>query len=259
MFPRLDLARAQVLITGGGHGIGLALATRFLALGARVLVTGRGESTLLLARRAHPGLETFVSDVSVASQRKQLVDHVAENLPALNIVINNAGIQRRVALAADNAPWSELQAEIDTLLAGPVHLNQLLVPKILAHGQPAMIVNVTSGGAYLPQPFAPVYSACKAAMHSITVNLRYALSETPCRVVELIPPAVRTGLGGSDLGHGVPLDDFANAVFQELGSGDKDEIGYGPTSSPRFEEAARPYREMFADFRTRSPVKLYGE
>jgi short-subunit dehydrogenase involved in D-alanine esterification of teichoic acids len=122
-------------------------------------------------------------------------------LPGFNVVINNAGIQRRVSLASDTAPWSERQAEIDILLAAPVHLNHLLIPLMLRSKQPALIVNVTSGGAFVPQVFAPVYSACKAALHSYTVTPRHALQGTWLRVVELVPPAVQTGLGDPGATH----------------------------------------------------------
>jgi uncharacterized oxidoreductase len=255
----LDLSRAQVLITGGSQGIGLALASRFLEAGSRVLVTGRRAEALEDSRRMHPGLEIFENDIADASQREALAAYVASSMPELNVLINNAGFQRRVPFAADDAAWSDRQSEIDTLLSAPIHLAHLLVPRLISHGKPALIVNVTSGGAYVPQPFAPVYSACKAALHSVTVNLRFALSKTPCRVVELIPPAVQTGLGGTDLGHGAPLADFADAVFAEIRAGTQDEIGYGFTASASFQAAAEPYRDMFTQARARASVRLYGD
>jgi len=89
-----------------------------------------------------------------------------------------------------NATWIERQVEIDILLSGPVHLNHLLIPLLLAVNKKALIVNVTSGGAYIPQAFAPMYSACKAALHHYTMTLRHALSATQCKVAELIPPAI---------------------------------------------------------------------
>jgi uncharacterized oxidoreductase len=187
-----SLAHAQVLITGGGSGIGLGLAQRYLAAGARVCITGRNRERLEEVARAVPGLTFIVSDIADPDAREQLAGQVREVLPQLNVLINNAGVQRRVSLAAEDASWPAKQNEIDTLLSGPVHLTQLLIPLLLAHGEPAAIVNVTSGGAYVPQPFAPLYSACKAALHSYTVNLRHALQHTACRVIELIPPAINT-------------------------------------------------------------------
>jgi uncharacterized oxidoreductase len=165
-----------VLITGGGEGIGRGLAARFLAAGARILVTGRTLAKLEQAARDLPGLEVLPNDISRPEGREALAAHVRSAMPALNVLINNASIQRRVALAADDAPWTERQAEIDTLLRGPIHLNHLLAPVMLASGRPGLVVNVTSGGAFVPQPFAPIYSACKAALHNYIMNLRYVLA-----------------------------------------------------------------------------------
>jgi uncharacterized oxidoreductase len=251
------LSTANVLITGGSEGIGRALAERFLRSGAGVLVTGRSADKLSAVASALPGLRTFVNDISVADERERLAQHVREVMPGLNVLINNAGIQRRISLAADTAPWSERQIEIDTLLAAPVHLNHLLVPVILAQGGPGMVVNVTSGGAYIPQPFAPVYSACKAALHSYTMNLRFALANTPCRVIEIIPPAIRTALAGPGATHGAPLDDFCDVVFRALSEGDATEIGFGATAGPAIEERLSLDRQLFESFSGRFPVKTY--
>lgn len=101
---KLDLSTASVLITGGSAGIGLGLARRFLEGGARVLVTGRTPRTLVEAAKAYPGLLTFVSDIAEPDQRAALAQNVREILPRLNVVVNNAGVQRRVALAEDVSP-----------------------------------------------------------------------------------------------------------------------------------------------------------
>jgi uncharacterized oxidoreductase len=258
MTTSFDLHTANILITGGSEGIGRGLAARFLAVGSTVLVTGRSAEKLERVARDLPGLRVFVNDMSNPSGRERLAEHVCKTLPQLNVLINNAGIQRRVSLAADEAPWAERQAEIDTLLSGPVHLDHLLVPHMLAHREPSMIVNVTSGGAYLPQPFAPIYSACKAALHSYTVNLRFALAHTPCRVIEVIPPAVRTALAGQGATHGVPLDEFCDAVFSALTAGEAEEIGYGMTATAAFNEPKRLYRALFEGASSRFAVKTYS-
>jgi uncharacterized oxidoreductase len=179
-------------------------------------------------------------------------------MPGINILINNAGIQRRVSLATDASPWSNRQTEIDTLLSASIHLNHLLAPVILAHGGPGMIVNVTSGGAYIPQPFAPVYSACKAALHSYTMNLRFALAGTSCKVIEIIPPAIRTALAGPGATHGAPLDDFCDSIFAALSDGDAIEIGYGATAGPAVEERLNLDHKLFESFSSRFTVKTYG-
>ena len=253
----MNLATAYVLITGGSDGIGRALAERYLAAGSRVMVTGRSREKLDHAASALPGLLTFVNDVSDPGEREALATHLRREMPELSVVINNAGIQRRISLADDDAPWSERQREIDTLLSAPIHLNSLLVPLMLGRER-ALIVNVTSGGGYIPQVFAPVYSACKAALHSYTVTLRHALTGTPIRVVELIPPAVRTALIGSGVAHGAPLDEFADKVFADLADESMETVGFGPTDTPEFRQLIAGSDALFAASSRRFSVTTYS-
>jgi uncharacterized oxidoreductase len=177
-------------------------------------------------------------------------------MPELDVVVSNAGIQRRVGIAVDDAPWAEAQNEIDTLLAGPVHLARLLVPLLLRHGRPSVYVNVTSGGAFVPQPFAPLYSAAKAALHSYTVNLRHALRATSCRVVELIPPAVATQLAGPGPNHGADPDEFCDTVFPLL-EGSRPAVGFGPTAQQEFTDRIAAEQRAFQAAATRFDVPLY--
>ena len=127
---------------------------------------------------------------------------------------------------------------------------------MLAHGGRALIVNVTSGGAYIPQVFAPVYSACKAALHSYTVTLRHALAGTNCRVVELVPPAVRTALAGPAT-HGADLAEFCDTVYPQLLRMEVNEVGFGPTKDIQRYSAAE-LMAMFAAAAARNPVPTYA-
>lgn len=255
--PGTTFDAAQVLITGGSDGIGFGLARRFLAAGAHVLVTGRDAGRLERAAAAAPGLETLVNDIGVAEEREKLAQHLQAQFPRLRVIVNNAGIQRRIALADDQAPWAERQREIDILFAAVVHLNHLLIPSLLEQGQPGLIANVSSGGGFIPQPFAPVYSACKAAVHSYTANLRFALSATPVRVVEIIPPAVRTGLAGTGVAHGADLEAFCDAIFAGLEAGQDDELGFGMTDSAELRHRLAVDRQLFGSFSGRFPVRTY--
>jgi uncharacterized oxidoreductase len=221
----MELGSRTILITGGASGIGLALAVRFQRAGSRVIVCGRRESTLLAARAAHPGLETRVCDVADPSARVELARWAVETWPHLDVLVNNAGVQRRVP-AAQMEPWHETAAEIAINLEAPIHLCKLLAPHLRTRPY-AAIVNVTSGLAFAPLALAPVYSATKAALRSFTLSLRHDLAATPVEVVEVIPPAVNTDLGGPGLhDFGAPLDDFADAVIERLGRGES-EIAYG--------------------------------
>ena len=258
MTSSIDLKRAQVLITGGSHGLGRGLAERYLAAGSTVLVTGRNPEKLETTAKSLPRLLTFVNDIRWPEERETLAAHIQSNLPELNVLINNAGIQRRVSLASDTAPWPERQAEIDILLSAPVHLNHLLIPLMLKGHGTSLLVNVTSGGALVPQVFAPIYSACKAALHSYTVTLRHALQQTPVRVVELIPPAVQTALAGSGARHGASLDEFCNEVFASLEQGETDIVGFGMTNTPEFKEMIEASEPLFKASSSRFPVETYS-
>lgn len=242
----------QVLVTGGTRGIGLGLARRFRARGDRVLVTGR--STAGLEAAAAAGLEAVAADMASPSEREALAEHVRVAMPGVDLVVQNAGVQRRVGLAADTAPWAERQAEIDTLLAGPVHLDHLLIPTMLAHGRSATIVEVTSGGAVVPQPFAPLYSASKAALHHYVPVLRAALAGTTITVVELMPPGVATGLGGST--GGADPDEFCDAAVAGIDAGDA-VVGFGATASPPVTALVADQQALFEASSGRFPVAGY--
>jgi len=253
----MDFTEAQVLITGGSDGIGRGLAKRLLSSGSRVLVTGRSQSKLEKAAMELPGLEIFLNDIGDPAGRELLAEHIKRVMRGLNILINNAGIQRRVALADDHAPWAERQNEINVLFSGPVHLNHLLIPLLLTNKRNCKIINVTSGGAFIPQTFAPVYSACKAALHSYTVSLRDALANTHCQVIEIIPPAVQTSLAGTGQNHGMPLDEFCDSIFEKLQTGKQEEIGFGPTENLIPELSGQLVKDLFSKSNSRFHINRY--
>jgi uncharacterized oxidoreductase len=228
----------RALVTGGASGIGLALAGRLLAAGSQVIVCGRRESALRAAADAHPGLVTRACDLGREEERVALAEWVVDAFPALNVLVNNAGIQRRIRLT-EPEPWATTREEIAINLDAPIHLTLLLLPHLRARARPA-VVNVTSGLSFAPYVAAPVYSATKAALHSFTLSLRHQLAGTPVRVVEIIPPAVNTDLGGPGLHtFGAPLDAFADAVVARMAAGEE-EIAYGTA-----EDRARAAHEAF--------------
>jgi uncharacterized oxidoreductase len=220
-----------VLITGGGSGIGLAMAKRFLLAGSQVIVCGRDEAKLRRAQSENPGLMTYTCDVAKQADREELVRWATREHPTLNVIVNNAGIQRRIRLA-DGEPWAETEMEIATNLHAPVHLCRAFIPHLLTRDRPAL-VNVSSGLAFVPASMAPIYAATKAALHSFTMSLRHQLAKTPIQVIEVVPPAVNTDLGGVGVHTtGVPLDEYADSIFTALAT-DAVEFGYG------FSEKAR--------------------
>ena len=228
----MNLSSSTILVTGGGSGIGLALATRFHAAGARVAVCGRRQDRLREVQDRLPGVVTRSCDVARPDDRRALAAWAGRDLPTLNVLVNNAGIQRYPRLDEGEGNWSLLEEEIAINFEAPVHLAMLLIPQLRRQADPA-IVNVTSGLAFAPLARAPVYSATKAALHSFTLSLRHQLAGTPIAVVEIAPPAVDTDLGGPGLhAFGTNVDGFADAMVARLRSGET-EMGYG------FAEGAR--------------------
>jgi uncharacterized oxidoreductase len=221
----MDLSANTVLVTGGASGIGYALAERFLAAGSEVILCGRREEKLREAKDQHPEFHLCACDVADEADRVALFNWATGEFPRLNVLVNNAGIQRRVELAQAEE-WRSTQEEIAINLEAPVHLSLLFIPHLRQQQRPA-ILNVTSGLSFVPMASAPIYSATKAALHSFTLSLRYQLAATPIEVIEVIPPAVNTDLGGPGLHtFGVPVDEFADAVMAGLRKGDP-EIAYG--------------------------------
>jgi uncharacterized oxidoreductase len=188
-----------VLITGGATGIGFALARTFLKAGNEVLICGRRKSKLKEVQAELPRLHTIDCDVSNEEGRKYLLDRVTSSYGNINILINNAGIQRMIDFTRGTGPLLEGESEIDINLNGPIYLSAHFIP-LLVKQKEAAIVNVSSGLAFAPLAFMPVYCATKAALHSFTVSLRHQLKGTSIKVFELIPPRVDTDLGYSERG-----------------------------------------------------------
>jgi uncharacterized oxidoreductase len=246
----MELGGNTVLVTGGGSGIGLALAERFLAAGSRVIVCGRRASVLRDAAASHPGLVTRVCDVAREDDRAALAAWAVEAFPSLNVLVNNAGIQRRFRVDKPE-PWHETRQELAVNVDAPVHLALLLLPHLRAQPR-AAIVNVSSGLAFVPMASAPVYCATKAAVHSFTLSLRHQLADGPVRVIEIVPPAVDTDLGGPGLHtFGAPLADFADAVMTRMAAGEL-EIAYG-AAEERSRVAREAFDGMFARMNGRPP------
>ena len=185
-----------ILITGGGSGIGRALAEAFHKQGNQVVIAGRRRATLEEVIAANPGMQFLTLDIENAEDFQRFVVDVKNEYPALNVLINNAGIMKAEDLKAgvDNLPVAE--STIATNLLGPLRLTAALMPVLLAQPK-AMIAAVTSGLAFVPMAMTPTYSATKAALHSWLQSLRQQLQDTQVEVLEIAPPYVQTELMGA--------------------------------------------------------------
>lgn len=201
-----------ILITGGGSGIGEALAHRFHDAGNSVVVAGRRKDALERAIGGRPNMHAVGLDADSADGIADFAQRLLATHPGLNVLINNAGIMRFEALDRSR-DLADAEATISTNLLGPIRLTNALIDHLT--GQPdAAIVNVTSGLAFVPLFTTPTYNATKAAMHSYTVAMREVL-RGKVEVIELAPPAVQTGLTpGQEMRPGYqPLDAFADEVM----------------------------------------------
>ena len=188
----MKLEHRTVLITGGTSGIGLELARQLLSRGNTVAVTGRDQDRLDAAAQALPGVHTFRSDASDPKAIAALHAVVLARFPALDTLVNNAGIMRNLKLNEER-DLEDVTREIEVNLSGPVRMVQQFLPHLRTRPG-ALIVNVSSGLAFIPFSVAPVYCAAKAGIHSFTQSLRIQLQGTGVSVVELAPPGVETPL-----------------------------------------------------------------
>lgn len=201
-----------ILVSGGGSGIGLALAQRWHDAGNVVIVTGRNAAKLDSAVAGRADMHAAALDVTDPAAIRAFAADIVAKFPALNVLVNNAGIMGyEDATAARDLTSAE--DTVVTNLLGPIRLIDALVGHLAEQGDSA-IVNVTSGLAFVPFPKAPTYSATKAALHSYTQALRVQL-EGKVELIELAPPAVRTDLtpGQSTREGYMPLDAFADEVM----------------------------------------------
>jgi uncharacterized oxidoreductase len=213
----MQISGNTMLITGGTSGIGRALAESFQQLGNQVIIAGRRRNLLDEITAAHPGMTSVVLDVEDVESLPEFASKMTQQYPALNVLINNAGIMKPENLA-DPASFSIAQSIITTNLSAPLRLTTALLPHFHKQAR-AAVMNVSSGLAFMPLTATPAYCATKAAIHSWTQSLRYQLRDTNIDVVELIPPWVQTDLMGAEHGNdprAMPLADFIAEVMEIL-------------------------------------------
>lgn len=245
----MDITGNTILITGGGSGIGRALAEAFHARGNQVVIAGRRQAALDATLAAHPGMKSAVLDIEDPSAIQRFAAQLRKDFPSLNVVIHNAGIMRPERLTDGATDTAE--ATITTNLLGPIRLNAALIDHLLTQPK-ASIVTVSSGLAFLPFAIAPTYCATKAAIHSYSETLRYQLKDTSVQVLELVPPYVQTELMGErqkNDPNAMPLDAFIEETMRLIESTpDATEILVERVKPLRFAEANGSYAGFFKQF-----------
>jgi uncharacterized oxidoreductase len=214
----MDIKGNTILITGGATGIGFSLAEAFVNAGNEVIICGRRENKLEEAKRKLPQLHIKKCDLSKENERKMLFEWTSSNFPNLNILVNNAGIQRRIDFKKGTEELFTGEDEIEINLKAYVQLSAYFTPFLLKKKE-AAIINVSSGLGFIPLAIFPIYCATKAAVHSFSISLRHQLKNTPIKVFEIIPPTVNTELSGGKT-NGIPPAEVAETAIKAI---EKDE------------------------------------
>jgi uncharacterized oxidoreductase len=211
----MKLSGNKILITGGATGIGSGLMQRFVQENNTVIICGRRESTLKEATQKFPSVITRVCDLSIAGERENLFNWIAKEHNDLNVLVNNAGIQQWMSITNDDF-FQRAKDEIAINIEAPLHLISLFLDLKALN----TVINVTSGLAFAPLAKVPVYCASKAFLHSFSLSLRYMLSSKNIEVIELIPPALNTDLGGKGIHDEFPpVEGFIESTFEQIMAG----------------------------------------
>lgn len=238
-----------ILITGGGSGIGRGLAEEFHSLGNQVIIAGRRQQALDETTAANPGMASMTLDIQDPAGIRSFAARLAAQYPALNVLINNSGIMRLEKLQAQQNDLQDAESIVTTNLLGPIRLTAALLP--LMQKQPrSVIMNVSSGLAFLPLASTPTYCATKAAIHSYTQSLRFQLRATTTEVLELVPPYVATDLlNGKTDPRAMPLDLYISEVMGILKTKpDAVEICVERVGNLRFAAEGGHYDSVFRGF-----------
>ena len=253
----MHLTGHTILVTGGTSGIGRALAEALHARGNAVIVAGRRQALLDAVTAANPGMRGMRVDVADAAELDAFAARVREEVPELDVLLNNAGISRAEDLTDGGAHLADARAIIGTNVVAVLQLTAALLPALLRRPR-AAVVTTTSGLAFLPLADYPTYCASKAFLHSWLQSLRAQLRGTPVEVLELVPPYVATELTGPAQANdprAVPLADYVAEVMRLLEdpAPPRGEILVEAARALRFAERDGTYDAIFAE-RSRRPL-----
>ncbi|MGW4484854.1 SDR family oxidoreductase [Amycolatopsis sp. NPDC004368] len=211
----MNIEGHTVFIPGGTSGIGLALALALRARGNTVIIGGRRAAPLRSLAKQNPELETVQIDITKPVSVRRAAETVLTNHPELDVLITMPGIIRAEDWHRAESFLASAEAVLKTNVLGTVRLIAAFVEHLQTRTD-ATIMTVSSGLGFVPLKATPSYNASKAAIHLLTESLRLQLEDTPVRVLELQPPAIRTAGSGLDLGYAQPVNEFVTEVLHLL-------------------------------------------
>jgi NADP-dependent 3-hydroxy acid dehydrogenase YdfG len=189
-----NLTNKVVLVTGGGSGIGLAVARDFLADGARVAITGRDVAKLRRAAEQLCGGDRLIfhaADVSDPESVHSLVATVTKRLGPIDILVNNAGTNIKARTFKELTPetWKLL---VGANMDGAFYCMREVVPQMAARGC-GLIINVNSIAGVRASPLGgPAYSAAKFGLHALSLCLGAEVKTDGIRICGVYPGEVNT-------------------------------------------------------------------
>src|SRR6267378_4697996 len=227
----MKLTENTIFITGGGTGIGRGLAEALHKLGNRVIISGRRKEHLDTTTKANPGMDSIALDIADPSNIVTVAKKLVADYPALNVLINNAGVML-IDDVAGKIDDQLVTSTVTTNLLGPIRLTSALIEHLKNQPSAAVIYN-TSALSFVPLAFTAVYSSTKAALHSYVLSQRYKLKGTSVSVLEIAPPWVQTDLLNSkEEPRAMPVKEFIEETIKVLGTDAKEVLV----------EQAKPFR-----------------
>ena len=199
-----------VVVTGGGTGIGRAVAHRFAEEGARVLVVGRTSGTLRETAREHAGIRTLATDITAPDGPDTVVETALEHFGRLDVLVNNAALG--IGGTLDTLDPAGLDAQLATNLRAPMLLTRRALTAL--EKSSGTIVNLSTAGSLGRRawPGMSVYGATKTALDFLTRTWAVELAPRGIRVVAVAPGVIDTGMatrnGASAEQYAAFLDDI---------------------------------------------------
>ncbi|MEV5434240.1 SDR family NAD(P)-dependent oxidoreductase [Streptomyces sp. NPDC052701] len=251
----MNITGNTVFIPGATSGIGLALALELRARGNTVIVGGRRAELLERIAAEHPGIGTVRIDTTDAASITSAAKEVLANHPGLNVLVTMAGVMNIEDWRDPASFLASAESTVTTNVLGPIRLIAAFVEHLQAQPD-ATIMTVSSGLAFTPLKVTPSYNASKAAIHMLSESIRLQFAGTSVKVVELVPPAVRTALlpGHEDNELAMPLDEFvAETVALLETQPDAKEIQVERVKFLRYGEARGDYDRVVATINASDP------